>query len=60
MEIIENAQKDGLLMRDEKEDMWMENLKTELYNIPDSEDKLIEDVLPTIDKNKIILSEYGI
>lgn len=60
LEIIENAQKEGLLKRDEKEDIWMENLKAELYTIPDSEDKFIEDVLPTIDRNKIILSEYGL
>jgi len=60
LEIIENAQKEGLLKRDENEDIWMENIKAELYNIPDSEDKFIEDILPTIDHNKIILSEYGL
>ncbi len=60
LEIIENAQKEGLLKRDEKEDIWMENLKTELYNIPSSEDKFIEDILPEIDPGKIILSEYGL
>jgi methanol--5-hydroxybenzimidazolylcobamide Co-methyltransferase len=60
MEIIENAQKAGLLKKDEKEDIWMESLKAELYNIPASEDKFIEDILPTIDENKIILSEYGL
>ncbi len=60
LEIIENAQKEGLLKRDEKEDIWMENLKAELYNIPSSEDKFIEDILPEIDSGKIILSEYGL
>ncbi len=60
LEIIENAQKEGLLKRDEKEDIWMENLKSELYNIPSSEDKFIEDILPEIDPGKIILSEYGL
>ncbi|UCH14254.1 MAG: hypothetical protein JSV22_14285 [Bacteroidales bacterium] len=60
LELIENAQKEGLLKRDEMEDTWLESLKTELYNMPADEEKLVEDVLPTIDQNKIILSEYGL
>jgi methanol--5-hydroxybenzimidazolylcobamide Co-methyltransferase len=60
LKMIENAQKEGLLKRDEKEDIWMENIKAELYNIPSSEDKFIEVILPEIDPGKIILSEYGL
>jgi methanol--5-hydroxybenzimidazolylcobamide Co-methyltransferase len=60
VEIIEKAMKEDSLLRDEKEDIWLDNLKADLYNIPDNEDKLIEEVLPETDKNEIILSEYGL
>ncbi len=60
IEIIENAQKEGLLKRDEMEDTWLQSIKTELYNMPADEEKLIEELLPEIDRNKILLSEYGL
>jgi methanol--5-hydroxybenzimidazolylcobamide Co-methyltransferase len=60
LKIIENAQEQGLLIRDEKEEIWMQNLKADLNNMPDNEKELVEQVLPTIDENKIILSEYAL
>ena len=52
--------KDGLLMRDEKEDEWLKIIKEDISAIPDNESDFIEQVLPTIDQSKIILSEYGL
>jgi hypothetical protein len=47
-------------MHDEKEDEWMGILKEDIASIPDNESEFLEMVLPTIDSNKVILSEYGL
>jgi methanol--5-hydroxybenzimidazolylcobamide Co-methyltransferase len=60
IEIIENAMKEGSLIRDQKEDIWLDNIKSELFNVPDNENELIEEVMPTIENNKLILTEYGL
>ncbi len=60
IQLIEEAMKDGILLRDEKEDSWMELLKIDIESIPTDESEFIDMILPTIDQNKIILSEYGL
>ena len=60
IEIIENGMKEGSLIRDQKEDIWLDNIKSELFNVPDNENELIEEVMPTIENNKLILTEYGL
>ncbi len=60
IDLIENAIRDGVLMHDEKEDEWMKMLKEDINAIPNNESDFVEQVLPTIDQSKIILSEYGI
>ena len=60
IDLIENAIEDGVLMRDEKEDEWIKMLKEDISSIPDNESDFMEQVLPTIDQSKIILSEYGL
>lgn len=60
IELIDEGMKEGVLMRDEKEEEWMNIIKDDVSSIPDNESDFIEQVLPTIDQNKIILSEYGL
>jgi hypothetical protein len=47
-------------MRDKKEDEWIKMLKEDISTIPGNESDFIEQVLPTIDQSKLILSEYGL
>ncbi len=60
IDLIEDGMKEGILMRDEKEDEWLHIIKEDISTIPGNESDFIEQVLPTIDQNKIILSEYGL
>lgn len=60
IELIEDGMTEGILMRDEKEDEWLHIIKDDISAIPGNESDFIEQVLPTIDQNKIILSEYGL
>ena len=60
LEIISTGVKEGKLRHDEKEDEWINMLKDDIESIPGSESEFIELVLPTIDVNKVILSEYGL
>jgi hypothetical protein len=47
-------------LQDEKETTWIELLKADIESIPVVESDFIELVLPTIDQNKVLLSEYGL
>ncbi|MGK7396072.1 MAG: methyltransferase MtaB domain-containing protein, partial [Candidatus Cyclobacteriaceae bacterium M3_2C_046] len=60
LSLIENAIKEGALLQDEKETTWIELLKADIESIPVVESDFIELVLPTIDQNKVLLSEYGL
>ena len=60
MEIIELALDSGQLKPDEREDVWMGTIKEELLSIPLEEDAFVEEILPSIDKDKILLEEYGL
>ena len=60
MEIIENALETEQLKRDEREEVWMDTIKEELLSIPIKEDTFVEEILPTIDRDKILLEEYGL
>jgi methanol--5-hydroxybenzimidazolylcobamide Co-methyltransferase len=60
MEIIEKALETEQLKRDEREEVWMDTIKEELLSIPIEEDAFVEDILPTIDRDKILLEEYGL
>ncbi|MCF6332440.1 MAG: hypothetical protein L3J11_04070 [Draconibacterium sp.] len=60
LELIENAIMEGTLLRDEKEDVWIEMLKSDIASIPENESDFVELILPTIDQSKVILSEYGL
>ncbi len=60
MEIIENALETEQLKRDEREEVWIGTIKEELLSIPIEEDVFVEEILPTIDREKILLEEYGL
>ena len=60
LEIIEDAIKSGALMNDQKETEWIITLKEDIESIPIDESKFVEEILPTIDSSKVILSEYGL
>jgi methanol--5-hydroxybenzimidazolylcobamide Co-methyltransferase len=60
LEIIENALETELLKRDEREEIWMDTIKEELLSIPIDENMFVEEILPTIDQDKILLEEYGL
>ncbi len=60
IELIEDAMESGLLMDDPKETAWISMLKDDIFSIPDDESKFVEEILPTIDPDKVILSEYGL
>jgi methanol--5-hydroxybenzimidazolylcobamide Co-methyltransferase len=60
IELIEAAIADGTLMDDAKETAWISLLKDDIASIPDDESRFVEEILPTIDPHKILLSEYGL
>ncbi|MEN8251636.1 MAG: methyltransferase MtaB domain-containing protein [Bacteroidota bacterium] len=60
IQLIENAIKEGTLLHDKKEDSWIEMIKNDISSIPENESEFTELVLPTLDQNKVILSEYGL
>jgi methanol--5-hydroxybenzimidazolylcobamide Co-methyltransferase len=60
LSLVENALFEGKLLNDKKEESWIEILKTDIESIPTNESEFIESILPTIDKKKILLSEYGL
>jgi methanol--5-hydroxybenzimidazolylcobamide Co-methyltransferase len=60
LEIIENALETEQLKRDDREEVWMDTIKQELLSIPIDEDAFVEEILPTIDRDKILLDEYGL
>ncbi len=60
MEIIENALETEQLKRDEREEVWIDTIKQEMLSIPIEEDKFVEEILPTIDRDKILLEDYGL
>jgi hypothetical protein len=38
----------------------MDTIKQELLSIPIEEDTFVEEILPSIDRDKILLEEYGL
>jgi len=60
MEIIENALETEQLKPDEREEVWISTIKEELLSIPIEEDVFVEEILPSINREKILLEEYGL
>jgi methanol--5-hydroxybenzimidazolylcobamide Co-methyltransferase len=60
LEIIENAINNDALKLPEMEMIWIDRIRGELQSIPDNEDQFIEEMLPALDLEKVVLAEYGI
>lgn len=60
IELIEEAIASGELLNDEKETSWIGILKEDVSSIPNDESKFVEEIMPTIEPDKVILSEYGL
>jgi hypothetical protein len=60
LDIIVEALAGGQLKKDEREEIWIDSIRQELRSIPVDEDAFVEDILPTIDRDKILLEEYGL
>jgi methanol--5-hydroxybenzimidazolylcobamide Co-methyltransferase len=58
--MIQTAMDEGRLKNDEKEYMWIDKIRQDLESIPSDEGQFIEEMIPFIDGDKIILSEYGL
>jgi methanol--5-hydroxybenzimidazolylcobamide Co-methyltransferase len=60
LEILEESHLSGNLMLNDMELPWIEMIRNDILSIPLNESQFIEDIMPSIDQNKIILSEYGL
>jgi methanol--5-hydroxybenzimidazolylcobamide Co-methyltransferase len=60
LDMINIADKTHVIIHDEKENVWFDKLRSDIETIPIVESDFIEMVLPTLDKSKFILSEYGL
>ena len=60
IELIEDAMRTGRLIDDAKETSWISMLRDDIASIPDDEGRFVEEILPTIDSQKINLAEYGL
>lgn len=60
IELIEDAIESGQLINDPKETEWIQILKDDIASLPNDESKFVEEILPTLEPNKFILSEYGL
>jgi methanol--5-hydroxybenzimidazolylcobamide Co-methyltransferase len=60
LDIIEGALSTGRMKLSEMETAYLPILRDELGSIPDKESDFIEMMLPHLDQNKFIMSEYGL
>lgn len=60
LDIIEEAINNKSLKSSNRENKWINIIREELNQIPFDETKFIDEMLPVIDTQKCILSEYGI
>ncbi len=58
--MIQTAMDEGRLKNDEKEYIWIDTIRQELESILSDEGQFIEEMIPFIDGDKIILAEYGL
>ncbi|MCX6224830.1 MAG: methanol--corrinoid methyltransferase [Bacteroidia bacterium] len=58
--MIQTAMDEGRLKNDEKEYVWIDTIRQDLESIPSEEGEFIEEMIPFIDGDKIILAEYGL
>ena len=59
LELLRNAANAGELVFSRMENRWLDKLSTQADQIPEDEDELFLKLLPSIDKSKVNLGEYG-
>lgn len=60
LELIEKAYKEGSLLIDEREEIWIDMMKNDLSEIPADEGLFTDDRLPTLNTDIVKLKEYGL
>jgi len=60
LEIIQTHVNEGSLYLDDRELVWIDMLRDELSQMPREEGLLVAAVEPSLDKNKVLLREYGL
>jgi len=60
LDIIEDSIKNGTLITDPMEEVWFDMIRNDLLTIPKEESEFVEEIMPTLDPSKVILSEYGL
>jgi methanol--5-hydroxybenzimidazolylcobamide Co-methyltransferase len=60
LDIIDAAVKGGELQLEEKEREWSSRIRDDLGEIPLDEGRFVDMMLPSIDREKVILAEYGL
>jgi methanol---5-hydroxybenzimidazolylcobamide Co-methyltransferase len=58
--MIQIAMDEGRLKNDQKEYIWIDKIRQDLESIPSDEGRFIDEMIPFIESDKIILSEYGL
>lgn len=54
------AHEEGLVTLSQREVPWLDMMEMPLEEIPETEDELIEAMIPDVDPSVCLLSEYGI
>ena len=57
---LQQAGERGELVYSKAENKWLERLSTAADALPEQEDVFIEQMLPKLDQNKLLLEEYGL
>ncbi len=60
LDLIENAYREGSLALVEREAVYIDSIRDDLARIPNDEGKFVDMVIPFLDPEKVILSEYGL
>jgi methanol--5-hydroxybenzimidazolylcobamide Co-methyltransferase len=60
LDIIEQGVRSGKLKINTMEETWFDTIRADIESIPLEEGNFVEDMLPGLDRNKIILTEYGL
>jgi methanol---5-hydroxybenzimidazolylcobamide Co-methyltransferase len=60
LDIIESAQREGSLELPEREQEYLASIRDQLGEIPGDEGAFVEAMLPSLDREKVILEEYGL
>ncbi len=60
LDLIKDAVDNNTLVFPDKEKVWLNIIQEGLESIPVNESKFIDEMIPTLDKDKFILSEYGL